>query len=139
MLHVHLARPSTLLGLAVVLIPVPMLRTSGGSALALRVPLSHGDGTLSLKLSLAPPQRDVGAALAAVAASNAVNKKGASTRKVRYSHSKRVRKGLRVWECHRGAATRVTSCREHRRAHKVAESTQQRARAQSLGSLSDSC
>ena len=51
-LHVHLSRVDTLLGQAVVLVPLGLLRTAGSGGMQLRLPLTHGAGTLTLRVAL---------------------------------------------------------------------------------------
>lgn len=51
-LHVHLARVDTLVGQAVVLVPLSQLRTAGSGGIQLRLPLTHGAGSLTVRVAL---------------------------------------------------------------------------------------
>jgi hypothetical protein len=81
--HVNLARSDDLLGMALVLLPLPTLRSSGSAALPLRLPLSHGGGTLTVSLSLAT-SADSAAVEAAIAHTQG-----------RYTNTRRFRSLLR--------------------------------------------
>ena len=50
-LHANLAHRDNLLGVALLLTPLPSLRTSGSTAVPFRLPLTHGSGVLQVKLS----------------------------------------------------------------------------------------
>ncbi len=78
----HVAHPSDLVGLALLLVPAGVLRTAGTAALPLRVPFTHGDGYVHVKLALAQPFA-VDAAVAAVDESAAVNAVGMNEKQMR--------------------------------------------------------
>ncbi len=69
-------RPSDLVGVGLVLLPLAMMRTAGRTGVPIRVPLSYGGGTLFIKAAMPATQLPVEGIADAVAASATPNKQG---------------------------------------------------------------